>query len=264
MSEMAYGLTFVIHPDAESVSIGLFLRTIEDIHRLIRDLDYSVTREKGKRRWVIAALHASAPTITVKPLLDNDEIAETLVHGLKIVAAGTTDPPEHFTEEILDDLRRMRRLFVGRDKANRVVLSSNGSESAVIQEDIDQKADRILKGGYWNLGSVEGTLDAVNLHGSPSFTLWDRVSRSPVRCNFSKDAAWKERVKSLLEKRVLVVGRVNYFRNGIPRSVTGIENLEDMTPVPYLPKATFGSIPTPVVAESPAEFLKTVRGQEYK
>ncbi len=261
---MDYGLTFVIHPDAESVSIGLFVKTIDHISRIIQDVDYAVTREKGIRRWVIAGLHCSAPTITVKPLLGDHDVVDTLVHGLKIVEAGTTEPPAFFTEQTLDDLKRMRRLFVGRDKAKRVVVSSNSTEAVTIRDDIDQKADRILKSGYSNLGSVEGILEAVNLHGRPTFTVWDRVSRAPVRCGFPGEAPWKERVKGLLEKRVLVVGRVNYFRNGIPRSVTDIRKLEDMTPDLYLPTATFGSIPTPAVAEGPAEFLKTTRRRQTK
>ncbi|MBI4303387.1 MAG: hypothetical protein HY665_03510 [Chloroflexi bacterium] len=261
---MAYGLTFVIHPDGETISVNLFLRTIEDVDRLIRDVDYAVSKERGTRRWIIAALHSSAPTITLKPVLDNDEIVEAFVNGLRTITTGALEPPAHFTEQALDDLKRMRRLFVGQDRAKRLVFSSNGKESAAIEKGIDEKAERILRGGYWNLGSVEGTLEALNLHGNPTFTVWDRVSRAPVRCSFPRNVTWKERVKELLERRVLVVGRVNYFRNGIPRSVTNIERIDDMTPAPNLPKATFGSIPSPIIAENPVGYLRAVRGEGSK
>ena len=255
---MAYSLTFVIHPDAEFVSIRLFLKAIEDIDRIIRDVDYAVTKEKGIRRWIIAGLHSSAPTITLKPALDNAEIVEAFALGLKAITTGTLEPPAYFTEQALDDLKRMRRLFTGRDKAKSLEFSSNGEKHAVIERDISEKADRILKGGYWNLGSLEGTLEAINLHGNPTFTIWDRMSRLPVRCNFPRDIKWKEQVKSLLEKRILVVGRVNYFRNGKPRSVTNIEKIEDMTPNSNLPSATFGSIPSLDIAKDPAAFLHVI------
>ena len=249
---MADSLTFVIHPDAESVSVRLFLKAIEDIDRLIRDVDYAVTKEKGTRRWIISGLHLSAPTITLKPILGNVEIVEALAHGLRIITTGTEEPPAYFTEQALDDLKRMRRLFTGRDRAKSLVFSSNGEEPAVIERDISEKADRILKGGYWNLGSLEGTLEAINLHGIPTFTIWERISIAPVRCSFPRDITWIEQVKSLLEKRVLVVGRVNYFRNGKPRSVTNIKQIEDMTPDHSLPSAAFGSIPSPDIAKDPA------------
>ncbi len=256
---MAYSLTFAIYPDAESVSLKLFLKAIEDIDRLIRDVDYAVTREKGTRRWIISELYSSTPTITLRPVVNNVEIVEAFVHGLRAITTGTLEPPPHFTEQALDDLKRMRRLFIGRDRAKRLVFSSNGEKSAVIERDIDEKTDRILKGGYWNLGSLEGTVEAIKLHGNPTFTAWDRVSRSPVRCSFPRDTTWKERVKSLLEKRVLIIGRVNYFRNGTPRSVTNIERVEDMSPDRSLPRATFGSIPSPDIAKDPAGFLHVIR-----
>lgn len=260
--KMAYGLTFAIQPDAESVSVKLFLKAIEDIDRLIRDVDYAITREKGVRRWIISELHLSTPTITISPTLDDYEIVDTIMHGVREITAGTLEPPAHFTEQVLDDLKRMRRLFRGKDRAKCLVVSSNGGEPAVIGIDIDEKADRILKGGYWNLGSLEGSLEAINLHVNPTFTIWERLSRAPVRCYFSRDITWKEHIKNLLEKRVLVIGRVNYFRNGIPRSVTSIEKIEDMTSATDLPRATFGSIPSPEIAKNPAEFLRAVRGGE--
>ncbi len=255
---MAYSLTFAIYPDAESISVNLFLKAIEDIDRLIRDVDYAVTRERGGRRWVISELHSSVPTITLRPLLDNVEVVEAIVNGVHIVSQGATEPPAHFGEQALEDLIRMRRLFGGRDRAKRVEFRHNG-HVGVVEKDIGEKAQKILKGGYWNLGSLEGTLEAINLHGNPTFTIWDRVSRAPVRCSFPRNIEWKERIKGLLEKRVLVIGRVNYFRNGIPRSVTDIKKIEDMTPDRSLPRATFGSIPSPDIAKDPAGFLHIIR-----
>ena len=255
------GMTFVIHPELKSVSVSLFLRTITDIDRLVREIDYAVTHETGRRRWVISKLQSSAPTITIAPVLGNGEIAEALVLGLRSITKGVDEPPTYFTEQSLDDLKRMRRLFIGKDRANRIVVSANGGEPAVIDREIEQKADRILREVFWNLGSIEGTLEAINLHGNPTFTIWDRVTRAPVRCLFPKDVVWKGRVKSLLEKRVLVSGRVSYFRNGVPRSIIAIESIEDTSPDPKLPRATFGSIANPDIAKDPARFLETVRGE---
>lgn len=255
---MAYGLTFVIHPENQELSLGLFQKTIEDVHRLIRDVDYALTRERGPRRWVVQELHSSTPTITLRPLLENEELVEAIVNGVHIVSQGSLEPPAHFGEDALDDLIRMRRLFSGRDRVKRIEFCRNG-HVGVAERDIVDKAKKILKGGYWALGSIEGTLEAVNFHGNPTFTIWDRVSRAPIRCYFYKERDWKDRVKGLLEKRVLVRGKVNYFRNGLPRSIANIQEIEDMTPSPGLPKATFGSIPSKEAAEDVVSFLRSVR-----
>lgn len=260
---MKQGLTFAIHPDGEAVSLGLLQKTIQDVHRLVRDVDYAVTKEKGIRRWMVEELRSSIPTITIRPLLDHSETVEAIMHGLQTVSRGSLEPPNYFTEEALEDLRRMRLLFIGRDRAKRLEFSFNGEEKAIVESDIGRKVEQILKGGYWNLGSLEGLLEALNLHGSPTFTIWDRVSKMPIRCNFPQEREWKDLTKSLLEKRVLVTGRINYFSNGSLRSITRIEGIEDASPKLDLPKATFGSIPSEEAARGSVEFLHKVRGKSW-
>ncbi|GEM_PF-2283000 len=258
-AQMAEGLTFTIQPDAESASLSLFRKSIEDIERLIRDVDYVITRDKSPRRWIISGLHASAPTVNIRPILGDTESVDAIARGIAIVTAGAIEPPRYFTEAALDDLRRMNRLFSGRDRARAIIVSLNATETATIREDIREKADKILAETYQNLGSIEGDLEAINLHGASTFTVWDRVSLAPVRCYFPKDHKWINRVKELLEKRVLVQGTIHYFRNGVPRAITKIEAIHDYTPDVSLPKAEFGSIPDRDAAHDPVAFLRLVR-----
>ena len=112
------------------------------------------------------------------------------------------------------------------------------------------------------MGSLEGTLEVINLHGTPSFKIWDRVSNAPVHCFFPNTPDWKGRVKENLERRVAVTGTIRYFINGIPRTVTDILELQDITPDPSLPRAEFGSIPDEDASHSPVEFLRSIRGVE--
>ena len=255
---MANSFTFVIYPENEQTSFDLFQKTIDDIRRFIRDIDYSVTRERGKRRWVIESLHSSNPTITVRPLLQNDELIGVITEGIDRVANGALEPPKHWNEPTLEDLRRMKRLFRGKDRARKVEFKSNNEYTTSISGDIGEKVEKILKGGFSAFGSIEGTLEAVNLHGNPTFTIWDRVIGAPVRCYFPKSRSWSDSVKQFLEKRVIVRGKINYFKNGVPRSIVNIEDIIDATPDPNRPKATFGSLgkdrPSDILA-----FLKQVR-----
>ncbi len=256
---MARSFTFVIHPESGETSLDLFQKTVDDIRRFIKDIDYSFTRERGKRRWVIESLHSSNPTITVRPLLENEELVEAITGGIASVSKGTLEPPKHFNEPTLEDLRRMKRLFWGQDRAKSVEVTHEGSHASMIERDIGDKVEKILRGGYAAFGSIEGKLEAVNLHGgSPTFTIWDRVIGVPVRCYFPKSRTWADEVKQLLEKRVIVRGKINYFKGGLPRSIVGIEEIIDATPDERLPKATFGCLgkdrPPDIV-----EFLKAVR-----
>lgn len=256
---MPDSLTFSIQPKGDALSLDLFLRAMYDIQKLILDVDYAVTRERlTKRRWVISQLHSSVPTVSVRSIIGDNETVTIVSKGLRHVTLGSNEPPEFFTEEALEHLIRMRKLFVGPDRVNAIVVSVDSQETATIREDIESKTSMILSGGYWNLGSIEGNLEALNLHGTHTFTVWDRVSKAPVRCTFPREKTWTEQVKQLLETRVIVRGKIRYFGNGRPRSVTNIEAIENATPDTKLPRADFGSIPDSRAARDPALLLDEI------
>lgn len=263
---MADDLTFVINPEYETASFGLLLKSLEDIRRLLRDVDQAIYGPKSAHDWAVRKLTSSAPTITVNPELNGQEAHETTEApeavgvGLRAVTTGTDQPPRYFSEQALMDLGKMKRLFTGRSKARSIAVFVNGHQMATIQPDISAKVNRILTAGYQNKGSLQGTLEAINVHGAPTVTIWDRVSRSPVRCSIPRTPEWISHVKGLLEKRVTVTGEIHYFINGTPRSVHTVTEIEDATPDMDLPKAGFGSIPDLQVRESgAAQWLNTIR-----
>ena len=255
-------MTFVINPEAESASVDLLLNALEHIKRLLRDVDYAIYGANSRSEWVIGKLQSSSPSITVRPHSSNGYLSqsvEVITDGLRDVTIGTDIPPRFFTEQVLENLKRMSRLFSVKNGAKSITVLRDREQMAAIQRDISEKAGRILTAGYHNLGSLEGTLEAINVHRTLTVTIWDRATRAPVRCSIPKEAEWITRVKALLENRVLVTGDIRYFVDGTPRSITNVTSIEDATPDPYLPKAGFGSIPDPRAAADPAAFLQSVR-----
>ncbi len=259
---MAEGLTFQIQPEGEAASLDLFVRVLEDVRSLVIEVDYAVNHERSGKRWAVTRLHSSAPTFTIEPADADLRATDAIFAGIGEIARGTDIPPRHFTEDVLERLMKMRRHFRGRGRASSISVFANGDKPAVITGDIDVRVKKILDSSYWSYGSLEGRLEAVNFHRQPNFTIWERVSRAPVRCSLPNSNDWKERAKSLLEKRVLVQGRIRYFSNGVPRSISSIVEILDNTPDQSLPKAEFGCIPDSEAAKDPAEFLRTIRGLE--
>ena len=80
---MPDGLTFAINPQTQAASIDLFLKALEDIRRLLRDVDYAIHRERTVRRWIISDLHSSSPTVSVRPLLDDEEMVRVIAAGIR-------------------------------------------------------------------------------------------------------------------------------------------------------------------------------------
>ena len=256
---MSEGLKFTINPEHEAVSLDLFVRAWGDLRRLLDDLSYALYRERNGRHWVIRELHGSEPTVSVNLLPGDVASVAAVARGIGEVAAGTERSPEFFTEASLEDLRRMRRLFRGRDRAHSIVVALDGAPVATIQEDIGDKAGRILAGGYWRPGYVEGPLKFTDFPKAPTFTIWDRVSRVPVRCSLESDLSWQETAKGLVGKRVRVTGRVHCFQNGVPRRIVDISDTEEITPSPAPEGGWFGSIPDPEAAKDPVAFLHAIR-----
>lgn len=259
---MSDGLTFQIQPEGESASLDLFVRVLEDVRKLIIEVDYAVNRERSGKRWAVTRLHSSAPTFTIEPGDADLRATNAIFAGIGEIEQGTDTPPQHFTEDVLEHLIKMRRHFRGQDRAISISVFANGDKPSIITGDIDKKIRKILDSSFWSYGSLEGRLEAVNFHRQPNFTIWERVSRAPVRCALPNSDDWEEQVKHLLEKRVLVQGRIRYFSNGVPRSISGIVKILDNSPDQSLPKAGFGSIPDPEAAKDPAGFLRVIRGFE--
>lgn len=257
---MKYELTFVIYPESELASVDLLRKSLEDIGRLLKDVDRAMYGPKSTHLWYVGNIQSSAPTITVRPDPQGTEAAKAVGEGLLTVTAGTDRPPPHFSEQALTGLRKMRRLFGGDSRARSIAVSVDGRQIAAIRGNIGDQVDRILTAGYRNLGSLEGTLEIINVHGAPTITIWERVSGSPVRCYIPRERTWVDRVKGLLERRVSVAGYIHYFVNGVPRFVSNVTSINDTTPDPSLPKAGFGSIPDTRVRDiGAAEWLKAIR-----
>ena len=263
---MAETITFILQPETDFASLGMLAKSIDAIRRLIRSIDYSATRRKAGRLWEVQKIQSTAPALTLVPPPGETDAVDIIAHGLNLVTeVGTLVPPDFFSEDALQHLSHMSRLFKGRERLSRVPVFVDGEVSAgeliaTIRSDIPNKVAPILRGGYSETGFLEGTLEVINVHGSPTFTIWEQISGVPVRCSFPNNPDWKERVSGLLEKPVLIEGQVNYFRNGIPRSVTHIEHLLDVTPDRSLPQAHYGAIPDMTGDMDTVEYLRITRG----
>lgn len=257
-------LTFVINPETEFASVDLFLKSVRDIVRFLRRTDDAIHGSKHQHQWMVRELRSSAPTITVEETpLNGVRSAEVISNGLRTITLGTDQPPQFFTVPVLEILANMQRLFDGRgSRAKSIGVFMSGNQVATIERDISEKVNRIISAGYRSVGSLEGTLDVIDIHKTPVVTVWERVFRTPVRCHISKGDEWTARVIDLLGKRVTVTGEIQYFSNGKPRAMRDVMKVEDSTPDPYLPRAEYGSIPDARAASDPVEFLESIRGYE--
>lgn len=261
---MAESLTFTIEPAHESLWFQTLEKAIERLRKLVYEVDLAVTRERKGRPWVVTELSSSIPTITIRPVVDSAGVVDAIGEGLRVLT-GEQEPreaPRYFSEDALNTLRGMRSLFTERYKIARVSCAFDGEQPiATIKRDISEKVERVLRGSYAVLGGLEGTLEAINLRPKPpTFTIWERMAGRAVRCSFDRER-FRDQVLSLVrdQSRVLVGGRITYFRNGMPRFISDVTELRDMTPDPNLPPARFGSVPDLTDDQDAVDYLRSIR-----
>lgn len=257
-------LTFAIVPPKgeHDLTLGAFFRSVGSIRRLIGDVDWAVEGRRRQGRWLVERLESSAPTVTIRPASDGAQTVEAIASGLHLLtrADELREPPPYFSDFALRDLQDMGSLFRGREAVARIDVARGTAPVGTLDPSIEPRVERIYRAGYTMLGSVEGRLDAINLHGRGVFTVWDRLTGSPVRCALSNDPQTIEQVKSLLTRSVLVAGRVSYFAHGVPRAISEIT---EITPLPtrdeFRLRASFGSIPDLTGDVETDEFVRTRR-----
>jgi hypothetical protein len=256
---MADSLVFKLEPRGEALTFRALIESTESINRILRDVDYGLTGEKTARQWLVTKLSNPTPTLTLEPMLDEVGLVDATAHGIEVITGDDAPlaPPKGWTDFALDDLRKMKRLFNGHYGMRQVTVSRGGEPVGRIADDIQGKVDRVYRGEYSLLGSLEGTLEAVNLHGhAPFTTIWERVSGRPVRVYLPKGI--KGRAKELLESRVLAIGRVKYFANGTPRAIVDLTEIRKLDGT-HRVIAEYGSIPDLTGDQTTEEFLRAMR-----
>ena len=260
-------LTITVTPVEGTASFDLLLKSLNDMKRVLQHVDETMFGPRSRHTWSVNRLSSSAPTITIEADPSATEVPEVIVDGFRAVNLGISEPPPYFSEPVLERLTELRRLFSASNGLESLALSvgtPNHEESSitVVDRDIVDKAKRILAADYHNLGSIEGTLEIINAH-APSVTVWERVSGAPVRCALPTGSDWIDLAKTLLTRNVLVAGDIRYFTNGIPRSISAVEVIEDAPKATGPMKATFGSLPDPEIARlGSAAWLKKIRGYD--
>lgn len=78
----------------------------------------------------------------------------------------------------------------------------------------------VLAQGY-SVGGVEGQLEAISVHGQPSFTLYDAVTGRAVRCYFAPSL--QPQVKASLGSKVFVHGVLRRDALGRPSQLRDID-----------------------------------------
>jgi hypothetical protein len=107
---------------------------------------------------------------------------------------------------------------IGHEGAKKLIASlPEEKDEAELTAKAVQNIDKLLQAPYESLGSIEGHLEGINLHATPRFIVYEQRTGKAVTCLFGQfREELMEKIKSSLEERVVVAGRLYRNSKGEP------------------------------------------------
>ena len=183
---------------------------------ILTELDNAVSvKPGGTIEWVVSGVSTEASiTVAIEPkprLKEADcssRVAELFVDGLAHIEKEHTTPP-YFSDyglrkahNIAKSLRRNGAKAVKVEDVERNI-------SGLIKADVAEPLRKLFSVRYKEIGSVEGTLEVISVHGVPRITIYHSITRRSVICKFTPKKLL-ETAKEGLGKRIIVQGMVYY------------------------------------------------------
>jgi hypothetical protein len=187
--------------------------------------------------WLVSKIDTSSLRLSARPEVLRrevppwlpDRVADEFVRGMdELETAGTR--PSTFNDVVLEHARRLAAI-AARNGVARVVVRSN-RQHAGIGPLLAAHVEEILRPKERSLGTVEGRMEAVSIHGQSYFNIYDRLTGKAVKCFFPEDML--ERVRAGLGHRVAVSGIIWSSAEGVRDNikVRGLDVFPDPVHLP--------------------------------
>jgi len=217
----------VLRLDADDISPADFGVAVNEFAGLLADLDRELSpgRERSLR-WRVTNLGMGSATMSVEaePLEDaadiGPELVTALVEGFPLIREGLR--PSAYSDEAIERVRRLTGLITDGVRAI-LVTAPSIPQTVSITRETAAKIESIIGQGYTSVGAIEGTLEALSIHGRPTFTVYDAVTGRAVRCEFP--IQMKKKVVAALGYKVLVHGNIRRDPAGRPTALRDIDTL---------------------------------------
>ena len=244
---------------------NFFVRTTEDLRKLLRAIEEAQLGEAPHAQWEIDADRIQiAASVNGVSADDLESIINDAYQSLK--ATDAQDEAE-IPGTVNDDGRRLTRSIVNRAKRTvPVTLEAPGQEPIYIDVEPQQKnrlpSPRRRREVLTAWGSVEGKLDVISVRRRPYFVIFEHASTNQIRCTFPDE--WMETVKDLLGHIVVVEGKLRYRHDG---SVSALAEPIAINPVPEPEWSLMelrGALPGISRELSSADYVRQLRAGEHR
>lgn len=219
------------HLSGDDVSIEKFIAVASKLTALLRELETSVTDQHGLQ-WQIADLQIGSASLAMRPKLPGaasiasaDAVIDAVLEGLATIEDAPRRPP-HFSDEAL---RSASSLATAAKDANALVVfgEARGAQRRVtVSSQLVAHVKELVGAASVAIGALEGRLEALTIHDSIAFSIYDAATGRQVVCKCDRDSL--DLAKQHFGERVSVSGELGYNAQGEATSIK-VDMLRAMT-----------------------------------
>lgn len=224
-----------LYIDSDYVSLALLSNVLDAFIDLLRAVDRSTSGlPHTTLQWPITEMHVGGSAqiqAEAEPqagVVDfGPKVVLTVIRGLAALGEQNGSATHALPPDVLDSAYRFVTLADEEVRGFRVT-SPAVEESAYVASGTAAKL-RVLAAQYTReLGVVEGTVEAVDMHGRPTFTVYDALTKRAVRCDLPPDRVGD--VLRLVEKRgrVIVSGMRTRHSSGLADAIHNVTVVREM------------------------------------
>lgn len=186
----------------------------------LREVGREVTGVEAREpvRYVVAKAKGGSLTLGVTPQPTSRKvavsaltrIARTVTSGLKSLER-SAKRPKHFSDLALERLKDLASVKGAEIPA---VLIGNGVGSPLaLSTKLIEHVEAVLAPEIESIGTVEGQLQGLIIHGKRRFLIYDQLTDRQITCYFTDQVSWEEALQAF-GRRVAASGTLRSRRSG--------------------------------------------------
>lgn len=187
---------------------------------LLREVASDVAGATGRDavRFVVTEAHGGSFSLAARPQAAQKHIpvavmpriAKTITTGLRTLERSATRP-KHFNDTALLKVRDLGKLTSPETPAVKI---GNGTGPGIpLSSRLLANVEAVLAPELESIGTVEGRLEGLIIHGKSRFLIFDPITGRQVVCFISGRVEWQH-VRDALGRRVAATGRIHSRRSG--------------------------------------------------
>lgn len=195
-----------------------FLEAVRAFLDILRDVDIQTTSiAGGSLEWVIEDLSGGSAHLTVSPRPRGPKtpfgigrtVANRFRDGVRQVAS-TAERPPFFSETGMRRALQLTALL--KENGIREITFRVDGERVPVGQQLARNVRDVVEGTMHAIGSIEGRLETLSVHGRPYFNVYDSVTGRAVQCSIPEELI--ETAHRAFNQRVQVRGLITTRPNG--------------------------------------------------